>query len=866
MKRYFYILPLALAAVFPVKMSAQSESERPEITPLLKSQWGQDEPFYYSTPIINGQHCRTGCGATALSQVIYYHKYPQQPASGTYSYETSRLGKISFDFGAASFNYDLMKDIYQKSDSEEDEAVKEVAELMFAAGVVLNMDYDLTESSASFGSVPSGLSKWFNYPEKGMRQLSRDYFTNEEWEQLIYDELKNNRPVLYLGGNGSSSHIFVCDGYKDGKFHMNWGWYGEKDGYFSLVNLQTERVKYEGILSLNSGQKIIVGVRGIDKPLPDPIAFATSFEYDIDGDVFTITDMATSYSNVSLIPGIKATDSEGNDYFFWNNDPIVAKGTSDISYSVAISSIPDGKYTVRPVYKIGDDAGLDDGIFPVFCNPRQTRFFQVEISDNNIVSAEAGTDANINVSISEFSTPSPLIKGETFNASFSVFAENNGNTNVGAFKLKFYEPDSDIPVTANELRTIVDLAPGDAKNIIMAIPNNLPAGVYDMYVVDGSGGTLPSYPVLSDAIRIQWKDNSAAFKWEDYNLRAMAIPEHPDEAILLKYNPGSTSTAQGLEGDFIVPETIGMNSPTRMVSPASGELKVTELGPRLVFNETNLKRVVLPSSIRNIGSQAFDGCTGISSIEIDATTPPTLQTKVFDESIYSTVTLLVPTGTVKTYQAADGWKNFATITDGSAESSDVGELTIDSFSISPGESYMTPVTLKTDSKYYGCQFDVVVPEGLSIASDGVSVSQALNVSEYSFNYSSKSNNEYIIILYSNNHTPFPTGTTDLVNITFQASQEFEGGTLKFQNIEFSMDSGDVDKSVEFDPTTCEVTLDGVSTSISEIIDFESCKVDVYNVSGLILIKDVLFNEIKASLTPGLYILRNGTLSKKVMVY
>ena len=863
MSKLSNLLTFTFAIIFSSNISAENNAEREPIEPLLKSEWGQDAPFYYHTPTIDGQHCRTGCGATALSQVIYYHKYPRQGAEGVYSYQTGRLGTISFDFSKATFEYNLMKDVYEPSDQEDEPSVKAVAQLMFAAGVTLNMDYNLSESSAFFSNIPTGLKNWFQYPDNGMRLLSRDYFTNEEWEQVIYDELKNNRPVLYLGGNGSWSHIFVCDGYKDGKFHMNWGWYGEKNDYFSLTNLQTERVVADGILSLNSGQKIIIGVRADEAQMPAPVSFATAFDYDRDTDSFSLSDITTSYTKVSVTPGIKATDSEGSEYFFWCDDPVsLSRSAVNISYSVSLNSLSDGNYTLRPVYRLGDSQAFNEDIFPVYCNPRKTRFVKAEIADNQIITASSGTDANINVSISDFATPSPLIKGETFNASFSVLAENNGNTTISTFKLKFYEPDSDTPVSANEQTTMVSLTPGESRTVVMAIPSTLPAGEYDMYIVDGTGGTQDSYPVLSAPIRINWRSNSGIFTWDKYNLRVMALSDLSDEAILLKNKPTAPSTAQGLEGDLIIPATIDYNSPSETKTLSAQKLSVSELGPQLVYNETGLTRIVIPHSVKNIGVQAFAGCTGLTRVETEASTPPTLQAKVFDAATTSTATLIVPEGCATAYKEADGWKEFSNIVEVSG-----GEgLSISDFGVNPDDSVTVPVTLTTDSQYFGCQFDLDLPDGLSIAPKGVSVSKTLNASDYTISHASNSDNSYRIILYSNSHKAFPTGSNDLINITFQATQNFEGGMINVSNIEFSMDSGDVDTSVAFEPSVCIVTSEDLSTSVSEMQVFENDRVDIYNISGIMVNSNVPFDEIKTSLTPGFYIIKYGNQSFKILVH
>lgn len=67
---------------------------------------------------------------------------------------------------------------------------------------------------------------------------SRETFTIDEWEDLIYSELAAGRPVLYGGYSDRGGHAFICDGYDgNGMFHINWGWGGQDDGYFSLAVL-----------------------------------------------------------------------------------------------------------------------------------------------------------------------------------------------------------------------------------------------------------------------------------------------------------------------------------------------------------------------------------------------------------------------------------------------------------------------------------------------------------------------------------------------------------------------------------------------------------------------------------------------------
>ena len=48
---------------------------------------------------------------------------------------------------------------------------------------------------------------------------------------MLYHELQASRPVIYSGARQDTSkeqygHAFIVDGYKEGLFHINWGWSG----------------------------------------------------------------------------------------------------------------------------------------------------------------------------------------------------------------------------------------------------------------------------------------------------------------------------------------------------------------------------------------------------------------------------------------------------------------------------------------------------------------------------------------------------------------------------------------------------------------------------------------------------------------
>lgn len=77
--------------------------------------------------------------------------------------------------------------------------------------------------------------------------------------------------------------------------------------------------------------------------------------------------------------------------------------------------------------------------------------------------------------------------------------------------------------------------------------------------------------------------------------------------------------------------------------------------------------IVLPSSLRRIGTYAFYRCNSLTSIISKASVPPTVSdsdTDFMPADVYAHTPLTVPTGSETAYRAAKGWRNFKDISDG----------------------------------------------------------------------------------------------------------------------------------------------------------------------------------------------------------
>ncbi len=205
----------------------------PAIEPMLKTRWDQGEPYNKMCPTSGGNPTYTGCVATAMAQVMNYWKFPEV-GKGSISYECEDISKrLSMNFANRKFDWDNMCQTYlpgQYTDAEADA----VAYLMKACGYSVRMGYAIDSSGALAMNVAKGLTKYLGYDQNMLYDM-RMYYSATEWTQMIYDNLKNVGPVIYGGASMlGGGHSFVCDGYKDGLFHFNWGWSSMSDGYFSL--------------------------------------------------------------------------------------------------------------------------------------------------------------------------------------------------------------------------------------------------------------------------------------------------------------------------------------------------------------------------------------------------------------------------------------------------------------------------------------------------------------------------------------------------------------------------------------------------------------------------------------------------------
>ncbi len=345
-----------------------TQTERTEIAPLVTAQWDQSSPYNNMCPVYNGMRCPTGCLATALAQIVYCNKYPAH-GTGTYSYDWKvdlvTQETLSVNFDERTYNYDIMCDTYNESSSAESRQA--VAQLMFDLGVLSEMAYKPAISSAPTFTALLGLVRNLNYDKSAIIR-SREFYTDKEWMDMVYANLAEGYPLLYTGQNEWAGHAFVCDGYRDGYFHINWGWSGGSNGYFLLDGLDPGSQGIGGSSGgYNSGQEAIFNLKPAQPDSKYEILMYNYNNFDIEEKVQNSTSTATftgAFCNLGIAGqtitlGLKVVDHEGKASWIQELTSSHINSLADAkSIVVDLSHFPtaEGEYRVYPAYQ--DENGV----------------------------------------------------------------------------------------------------------------------------------------------------------------------------------------------------------------------------------------------------------------------------------------------------------------------------------------------------------------------------------------------------------------------------------------------------------------------------------------------------------------------------
>ena len=352
-------------------------SGKANISPLLSTTWNQDIPYNNSMNVsVPGKtgNPYTGCTATALAQVLRYHRYPDETKAEIPTFFTDEH-HISVPAVAANspIDWNYMLDAYVGVSSTATQE-KAVADLMMYCSYALRSDFYPDGTGAYINTIPPILVDIFGYDPTVMLEASANY-TIDSWHKMVYNELAANRPVVYGASSIGGGHAFVIDGYRtDGYYHINWGWEGVCDNYFLLHIANPYSIEGTGASSTEDGysfgQEAIIGFQhGVDNTDRTHLdAYLDGFDEDEGGvyinfEAYNVLDKTSSYD-----VGVAYYDNSNNLHVVWtyNADNVnFYSGIGGGIYLNDLGNFPAGTYTLFAVSRAdGTEAWYRSGDLP----------------------------------------------------------------------------------------------------------------------------------------------------------------------------------------------------------------------------------------------------------------------------------------------------------------------------------------------------------------------------------------------------------------------------------------------------------------------------------------------------------------------
>ncbi|MFO7670569.1 MAG: C10 family peptidase [Bacteroidales bacterium] len=248
--------------------TSKGTSEDIYIDPLIDVTWDQGSGWNMFCPSDEegpGGHAYVGCVAVAMSQAMSVYEYPASP-KGIKSY-------VHDTYGSISVNYN-MSDPYEWSQMSSSSYDSYNALLLYHCAVAVEMDFGADGSGAYVRTAANAMKDFFSYSKN--LSFSMRFEDEEQWKSLLVGELEAGRPIVYRGGpdDGRSGHAWNIDGYGNGYFHMNFGWSGSQNGYFTLDLINP------GNNDFSSSQGAMIG---ISPPLSAPTDLSLSANYVNEG-------------------------------------------------------------------------------------------------------------------------------------------------------------------------------------------------------------------------------------------------------------------------------------------------------------------------------------------------------------------------------------------------------------------------------------------------------------------------------------------------------------------------------------------------------------------------------------------------------
>ena len=711
-------------------VSVTKSNDYPEsVSPLLDPiAWNQMEPYNNYCPTINEEHCPTGCVATAMAQVMYFHKWPEKGKGNNSYYWTYGDKTLSADFSSSTYHWDLMTPMYNANSSAE--SCDAVAKLMSDCGIALQMHYNLSGSSAGC-ETREALVENFSY-DKSIKHLSKNNCSAEYWHNTLKEELIANRPIIYSGGSAYGAHCFVCDGYQGDYFHFNFGWGGssnmfcltsatgfdlhqeidygiQKDygGSYQLVTQQeTDFVYKEGKLNATLAHYCNKGLTFEDAIAVENIKthkigyfceqqglwyISTELNADIaDGDyiVYVVSRLCgndtwnrviaseyrQSFVNLNVTNGVK-TFSNNNLY------DEVREGVNEID---GVFYILNDNNTATVTYKNDNKASYKGNVVVPETVTYLGKTYEVthigktafEDSQellsvklpNNVTSIGDGAFSNTSVKYIIVPENSRLeaLEGWALNGCSQLYKFDLPKNLKTIKKCAFQSVNIQTVILPNQCTDIGNMAFNAAHSKIVFVSYNTTPNIADD-VFDRCENLHALYVPIGKKM-----EYSNATGWK----KISNIVEYSNavvDGVTYAYCPNENYATAYLANYSILPTELTL---PEYINYNGNNIPVTRIEGSVFSDNINLRKVTIPSNVTFIEYKAFENCYALEEIYVRSEDPIVFTENTPFEGIdTNNCVLYVPKGCIEKYRSAYIWNSFENIKEYDATSIEIIKTT-----------------------------------------------------------------------------------------------------------------------------------------------------------------------------------------------
>lgn len=372
-------------------VSKRATASTVRVKPFMVVNWGQGKNWNQFCPSDTngpGGHVYIGCIAVCMAQAMSIFKIPLK-GQGYNNYLDPKYGTQYANFGNTFYYWDSMS----VSVADQFNSL-----LLYHCAVAVNMNFGSDGSGTQTINAASALRNYFSFSHNILYKARTG--TDKVWHDLLNDQLLRGRPIIYAGDadDGKPGHAFNIDGViNDSYFHINWGWSGSNNGYYTLDALNA------GSTNFNKNQAAVIGIHPFYYPIDIILSDTIVKEYQPKGTIVGIVnviDEATDNSYVlKLYSDSVNTGTEWLTNYFLDGDSLktgrVFTRTDNRvdSISITVKDQFNNLFRKKILLKVGDSpTGVylpeedHNDYFTLYPNPATDHIFIYQKAQMDIIS------------------------------------------------------------------------------------------------------------------------------------------------------------------------------------------------------------------------------------------------------------------------------------------------------------------------------------------------------------------------------------------------------------------------------------------------------------------------------------------------